>query len=107
MSDLVNDSYDILFYDYSDIVLESVGKVQESGTEYYVEKFKKSETNAFMDYYFKDGELVRVEIHNSDSSIVTAKISYDVSDKDVDLPFYAFIDLSPLITLFETLVELI
>ncbi len=106
-SDYVNDFADIPLVDYSDLVLESVGKVQESGTEYYVEEFRNTEVDADMDCYFKDGELVRIEMHGSDSSAFIAEVSCDVSDKDVELPFYAFIDVTPLLTLFETLFGLI
>lgn len=86
-----NEIFDEIFVDYSDLVLDSVSKVQVSGTEYYVEKI-----NGCLSAYFKDGDLVRLEFIDADSSVFIIEISYSVSDKDVNLPFYAFIDVTPI-----------
>lgn len=93
-----NDIFDEKFADYSDFVLDSVSKVQVSGTEYYVEKMSGN-----LSAYFKDGELVRLELIEADSNVLTFEISYSVSDKDVNLPFYAFIDVTPIFDFFSSL----
>lgn len=92
---------DGLFIDYSDLVLESVSKVQVSGTEYYVE-----EISGGIKAYFKDGELVHTETFDGGLIVAVGDISYEVSDKDVELPFYAFIDVTPLIDFFDSLLGL-
>lgn len=96
---------DDLFIDYSDLVLERVGKVQVSGTEYYFEQIKyyDEQINGEIKAYFKDGELVHIETIEDGSFVGVGDISYEVSDKDVELPFYAFIDVTPLIDLFDSL----
>ena len=97
--------YNALIYDYSDLDLVSVSKMQASGKEYYVEKFINNQNQVITKAFFSDdGTLVRTEsIDATGYDTVITEFSYDVSDRDVNLPFYAFIDLAPLFTLLGVL----
>lgn len=101
--DYVNDFSDMLIKDYSDCVLKSVSKEQVSGVEYYVEKISDTENDTDLECYFKDGELVRLKTIDNDSNVIVAEVSCSVSDEDVGLPFYAFIDATAFLALFEPL----
>lgn len=89
--------------DYSNYVLEQTCYVTVDGTEYYTEKILDTESNYKTNCYFKDGELVRMEVIGHDTISTIFEFSHNVSDKDVSLPFYAFIDVTPLIDLFDSL----
>ncbi len=101
-----SDELSNVMFDYSNYVLENTYYANHEGIEYYVEKMLDTEKNWDMYAYFKDGELVRVEYFVFDSNVAIMDISYEVSDKDVELPFYAFIDVTPLIDFFDSLLGL-
>ena len=102
----ISDELSNIPMDYSNYFLEQTGYVTVDGTEYYTEKILDTESNYKTNCYFKDGELVRMEVIGYDTSSTIFEISHNVSDKDVSLPFYAFIDVTPLIDFFDSLLGL-
>lgn len=102
----ISDELSNIPMDYSNYVLEQTCYVTVDGTEYYTEKILDTESNYKTNCYFKDGELVRMEAIGYDTSSTILEFSHNVSDKDVELPFYAFIDVTPLIDFFDSLLGL-